>query len=82
MYPDLKEEECKKYWQEYAGLENFAFNKSIFVNGKYKTKRLHHGVCNVVVSSRYLKEKMIIWLSLFPDVVIGKEYYQAGMVQW
>ena len=82
LYPDLKEEECKKYWQKYAGLEDFVFNKSIVINGKHKTKRLHHGVCTVVVSSRYLKEKMIIWLSLFPDVVIEREYYQAGMVQW
>lgn len=75
LYPDLKEEECKKYWKEYAGLKNFTFNKSIVVTGRHKTKRLHHGVCTVFVSSRYLKEKMIIWLALFSDVILEKEYY-------
>lgn len=75
LYPDLKEVECKKFWKKYAGLGSFFFNKSIVINGRHKTKRLHHGVCTVVVSSRYLKEKMIIWLALFSDVILEKEYY-------
>lgn len=45
------------------------------INGKHKTKRLHYGVCTVVVSSRYLKEKMLVWLSLFPETLIKREYY-------
>ena len=75
LYPDLNELECKKYWKKEADLMDFDFNKSIFIKGRHKTRRLHHGVCTAVFSSRYLKEKMITWLSLFPDVVIQKEYY-------
>lgn len=76
LYPDLNDEECKKFWKEEAGLNSLGFNKSIFIEGRHKTKRLHHGVCTVIFSSRYLKEKMIIWLLLFPEMVIKKEYYQ------
>ncbi len=82
LYPDLNDEECKKYWKKNAGLDDFVFNKSIFIKGRHKTKRLYHGVCTVVVPSRYLKEKMILWLSLLPEVVLNKEYYNAGIVQW
>ncbi len=76
LYPDLDEAICKKYWVTQAGLENIDFNKSIVIQGRHTTKRLGHGVCTVVLSSRYFKEKMLIWIKLFPGVLIDREYYK------
>ncbi len=76
LYPNLDEATCKKYWITQAGLENIDFNKSMVIQGRHATKRLGHGVCTVVLSSRYFKEKMLIWIKLFPDVLIDSEYYK------
>ena len=75
LYPDIQEPECKGYWAKEAGLQNITFNKSIVIKGKHKTKRLGHGVCTVVVPSRYFKEKMLLWISLFPDMLAERELY-------
>ncbi|HAS84495.1 MAG TPA: hypothetical protein DCS23_00245 [Candidatus Yonathbacteria bacterium] len=73
LYPDLQEADCKKYWVKEAGLQKITFNKSIYIDGRHKTKRLGHGVCTVGVSSRYFKEKMLLWISLFPDMLSDRE---------
>lgn len=75
LYPDIDEAVCKEYWTKEAGLQNTVFNKSIVIKGKHKTKRLGHGVCTVVVPSRYFKEKMLLWISLFPDMLADRELY-------
>ena len=73
LYPDIREASCKRYWIKEAGLQNTTFNKSIAVKGKHKTKRLGHGVCTVGITSRYFKEKMLLWISLFPDMLANRE---------
>lgn len=75
LYPDLQEVACKEYWMREAGLQNIIFNKSIVIEGRHKTKRLGHGVCTVLVPSRYFKEKMLLWISLFPDMLTSRELY-------
>ena len=75
LYPDLQETNCKEYWIKEAGLQNITFNKSIYIDGRHKTKRLGYGVCTVGVSSRYFKEKVLLWISLFPDMLSGRELY-------
>lgn len=67
LYPDLDEQECKKYWEIQAGIPTGHFTKSVTIVGKHKTKKLSYGVCTVFVSSRYLKEKMLVWLRLLAD---------------
>lgn len=78
LYPDLHEQTCKEYWINEAGLQNIAFNKSIIIKGRHKTKRLGYGVCTVLVPSRYFKEKMLLWISLFPDMLNNKELYRIN----
>lgn len=75
LYPDIQETECKEYWVKEIGLQNITFNKSIIIEGRHKTKRLGHGVCTVLVTSRYFKEKMLLWVSLFPDMLASRELY-------
>lgn len=75
LYPDLDEKECKNFWIKKTSLINDNFNKSIVIKGRHKTKRVQYGICNVGVSSRYLKEKMLVWVELLPKQLLNKKYY-------
>lgn len=70
LYQDLNEKECKDFWIK-NGLKSVIFNKSIVIQGRHKVNRVSFGVCNLGFSSRYFKEKMIIWLRLLPKEVLG-----------
>ena len=71
LYPDLNDQNCKKYWVENAGLSENCFTKSVVIRGRSKNKRVAYGVCGISYSSRFLKEKMLIWIRL-----LGHEYHQ------
>ncbi len=68
IYPDLNEEECRIFWSKETGLQHFT--KTMILPSKHKTRRLPYGTCTLVVSSRYLKEKMLIWLDLLPGFIL------------
>lgn len=76
LYPDLNPVLCKNYWSEKAGLPQDNFNKSIVILGRHKTRKTRYGVCNVGLSSAYLKEKMLVWLSLLSKEVTKIQYYK------
>jgi hypothetical protein len=65
LYPDLDKEICEHYWSKQLGLNRDNFTKSIVVQGRHKTKRVKYGICTLNFSSRFLKEKMLVWISLF-----------------
>ncbi len=65
LYPDLNDEMQKKQWSRSIGIPLSQFRKSSFITGKRPIKRLSYGVCNVRVSSRELKEKLLTWINLF-----------------
>jgi hypothetical protein len=69
LYPDLNELICKKYWSSLIGIHKTLFYKTQFIQGRHKTRRLGYGICTVEVSSRQLKEKMLIWIKNMPQVV-------------
>jgi hypothetical protein len=64
LYPDLDEKRCKDFWKQSTGLKDANFTKSIIIAGRHKVNRLSYGVGNVSYSSRYLKEKMLVWINL------------------
>lgn len=78
IYPDLDGEVCKKFWVEKSGISNHNFTKCITVQGRHKTNRVRYGVCNVGISSKYFKKKMLIWLKLLPVQLLSKRYYLRG----
>ena len=82
LYPDLDEETCKNFWIKNAGLGQKNFRKSSVIQGRHKTRRVTNGVCTVVFTSTYLKEKMRIWLDLLPKQLLKGAYYKqkADMV--
>ncbi|MEK7148973.1 MAG: hypothetical protein AAB796_01045, partial [Patescibacteria group bacterium] len=65
LYPDLREHVCKKFWASLIGIKLGYFNKTQYIQGRHKTKRLHSGICTITVSSRQLKEKMLVWIRNF-----------------
>lgn len=64
IYPDLNKEQCENYWSNQIGLARTNFTKSITVPGRHKTRRVQYGICTLNYSSRFLKEKMLVWMSL------------------
>ncbi|MCR4279175.1 MAG: hypothetical protein NUV78_00345 [Candidatus Zambryskibacteria bacterium] len=64
LYPDLDSETCEKYWSNQIGLSRSNFTKSIVIQGRHKTRRVQYGICTLNFSSRFLKEKMLIWMRL------------------
>lgn len=76
VYPDLDEVECRKYWVGKTGIPASSFTKSTLIAGRHKTKRSGNGVCILVISSTYLKEKMMVWLELLPKELMSRAYYE------
>jgi len=68
LYPDLDDKTCKQFWIEKAGLSPDSFTKSVVIKGRTKNKKILYGVCGLIYSSRFLKEKMLVWIRL-----LGKE---------
>jgi len=77
IYPDLVEEVCKSYWKEQAGLKNTRFRKTVTLIGKHKTRKIKYGICKLGCCSAYLKRKIIVWLKIFPESILGENYYMA-----
>lgn len=67
LYPDLSEDKCKDFWSEVSEIPQSNFYKTQIIKGRHPTKRLKHGICALHVSSRGLKEKIMVWTSLFYD---------------
>lgn len=75
IYPDLNEEECRRYWARESTIPHNQFFKSTTIQGKHKTRRIKYGVCMVDISSTYFKVKMLEWLKLLPMELMNEAYY-------
>lgn len=74
IYPDIPDIEAKKFWTENTGLDYSHFTKSTVIVGRHKTRILQNGVCTLNASSTYLKQKMLIWLKLLPEMLVYKKF--------
>lgn len=64
LYPDLLDGVQKNFWSRATSVPLSQFKNSIYIQGRHPTKRLSYGVCNIYVSSREFKEKIMTWLDL------------------
>lgn len=80
IYPDLDEKVCMNYWVEQLGHPLGNFNKTVVIQGRHKTHRLRYGVCHITTSSSYLKKKLLLWLLLLPEALVGLDYYKMGII--
>ncbi len=71
LYPDLIDAMQKNFWSKATSVPLNRFKNSIYIQGKHPTKRLSYGVCNIYVSSRELKEKMMVWLDLCQKMILN-----------
>lgn len=69
IYQDLDPEECKAYWVKNTGIT--LFHKTMVLPSRHKTKRLPYGICTLVVSNTYLKQKMLVWIDQLPKMVLN-----------
>jgi hypothetical protein len=77
LYPDLDPVACKKFWIKNSGLSEENFNKSVVIKGRHKIRKVQYGVCNITVSSRYLKEKVLEWLRLLGQDLTNNYYMRV-----
>lgn len=64
LYPEHEERNCKQFWSKNTGVPINQFRKTQFIKGRHPTKKLENGVCTIFVSSRGLKEKIIVWINM------------------
>ena len=64
LYPDLNEEQCLMFWSKVTQLPKSQFYKTQFIKGRHPTHRLSQGICMIILSSRLLKEKFLVWIDL------------------
>jgi transcriptional regulator with XRE-family HTH domain len=69
IYPDLDDEECRKYWSKITGLDYF--HKTMVLPGRHKTRRLPYGTCTVITTNTYLKKKLLVWIDQMPKIVLN-----------
>ncbi len=70
LYPDLLDNVQKNFWSKATGVPLSQFKNSIYIQGRHPTKRLSYGVCNIYVSSREFKEKIMTWIDLCQKMLI------------
>ncbi len=59
--PDI----CLEFWAINLKLERDQFMASILLNRGRKTKKSRYGNCNIGITSRFLKTKMLEWITIF-----------------
>lgn len=75
IYPEIEEKTCRAYWSKVIELPWENFTESVTIQGRHATRRLGWGVCTVYVSSNYFKQKILEWIKLLPEELLGEQYY-------
>ncbi len=70
LYPDLLDCVQKNFWSKATSVPLSQFKNSIYIQGRHPTKRLSYGVCNIYVSSREFKEKIVTWIDLSQKILL------------
>lgn len=76
LYPDLLGQHLEKSWSEQIDLPVEGFMRATVIQGRHPSKRLGSGVCILLVSSAYLKVKMLEWIRLTVEELIDKPNYE------
>ncbi|MFA6295272.1 MAG: hypothetical protein WC666_02495 [Candidatus Paceibacterota bacterium] len=81
---NIDEQFCKMYWIEECGLKYEDFGKSTHIcnniNSKIKKINKDYGICKIVLSSAYLKSKMLKWIELMSKEIREEKYLNNFVV--
>lgn len=69
IYEDLHEQECKRFWTKNVG--KIKFHKTQVLPSRHKSKKIKFGMMSLIVSSAYLKRKMLVWIDQLPKMVLN-----------
>ncbi len=69
-----RENQIRAEWIETCGFIPENFIKSVRIKAKKPTNKPYFGVCNIIVNSAYLKNKILKWTDLLAED-IGQEKY-------
>jgi len=72
-----REVEIKAYWSEKAGFNSADFLKTMKISPKKGLYKPDFGVCNIMVNSAYLKNKILKWIELAKEE-LGKGNFVNG----
>ncbi len=76
----VREDEIKAYWKDKIGLSDAHFIKTIHIKRKKPIYKPYYGVCNIIVNSAYLKNKISRWIQLMSEEIGEEKYKTAGIV--
>lgn len=76
IYPDHEDKVCQSYWSKKSGVPWENFTKSVRIEGRHPVRRLNWGICIIIVSSTYLKAKILEWMKVLPVELMREEYYE------
>ncbi len=74
LYSNLDDKSCIDYWIDKCGLKYEQFNKSTTIKYISKNNRSNKGVCNIGLSSAYLKCKILKWIDLMSEEILEERY--------
>lgn len=66
-YPDNDMEKCLIWWLASIGLGKDQLYKTQVIQGRHKEKKLLYGVGNIMITSIFLKTKVLKWIELMSD---------------
>ncbi|MEW5805493.1 MAG: hypothetical protein AB1721_02085 [Patescibacteria group bacterium] len=70
LYPDLRKDRCVRYWLRKTGLPKTCFTKPVVIKRRGLKKKLSYGVCNVGITNKYLKTKLLKWIDLLVNEIV------------
>lgn len=69
LYPDLNPEECIAWWRGSLNDQTIKMHSPVVIQGRHKTRRLQYGVASLIISSKFLKVKILKLIDLvFKDL--------------
>ncbi len=77
LSPSQSDADARQYWSTHAKIPIQGFNKSTFKRRRKNAVAINTSVCTAVVSSRYLKEKLLVWTRLLSDEFISDKSKKA-----
>jgi len=64
LYPDLDSNTCIDWWREQLEDQTILFHRPVIIQGRHKTRRLQYGVASLIISSKFLKVKILKLIDL------------------
>ncbi|MFA6315118.1 MAG: hypothetical protein WC648_01990 [Candidatus Paceibacterota bacterium] len=69
-----QETEIMEFWKQKCGFVDDNFLKSIRIMNNKPINKPYFGVCNIILNSAYLKNKILRWIQLISEDIVNEKY--------